>query len=108
MNSPSLKIASLIALIVWLAFIVAAVALAFGLYVVTQIQPLNTTPDPLGETMQESNGTGQGTEPGVTQPTETEIKNDTDLQNTFNELDTTNLDELDALLDQNDLDAANF
>lgn len=105
MKSLQINVSTLALLIVWVAIFTAALTLVFGIYLVTQFQPLTITPKP---TTQESNVTDRVTETGVTEPPATEIKNDTDLQNALNEIDATDIDELDALLEQNDLDTANF
>ena len=108
MKSLHLKIATVTALIVWLALVATAIILIFGLYVATQIQPILVAPETQQDSTQELNVTDQTTGSDVTETTETEIKNDADLQNAFNEIDATDLDEIDALLEQNDLDTTNF
>jgi hypothetical protein len=105
MKSLQINVSTLVLLIVWIAIFTSVLTLIFGLYFVTQFQPLKITPE---STTRESNVTDRVTEPGVTEPPETEIKNDTDLQNALNEINATDIDELDALLEQNDLDTANF
>lgn len=108
MNILPKKIAPFLTLIVWLILVMTVIVLIFGVYVATRIQALNTTLETQRNMVQEPDVTDQITAIGVTEPIETEIKNDADLQNIINELDTTDLDELDALLEQNDLDTANF
>lgn len=105
MKSLQINVSTLVLLIAWVVIFTAALTLVFGLYFVTQFQPLTITPE---STTRESNVTNRVTEPGVTEPPETEIKNDTDLQDALDEINETDIDELDALLEQNDLDTANF
>lgn len=105
MKSLQINVSTLVLLIVLVVIFTAVITLVFGLYFVTQFQPLTITPE---STTRELNVTDQITGLGVTEPSETEIKNDTDLQDALDEINATDIDELDTLLEQNDLDTANF
>jgi hypothetical protein len=105
MKPLKLNVSTLTLLIVWIASFTAALTLIFMLYAVAKSQPLVFTHQSSCSTAQKFEPTNQETNTSLTRPSEPEIKNDADMQNTLDELEKVDIDQIDNLLDQNDLDA---
>ena len=108
MNSSPQHPVKLILLVVGLTSLITAIALIFTSYMLAAMSSMMSSAEmPHIEEMIDLSEQ-QMTEPKSEPVGEPEMKDDSDLEEALSNLDTTDLDALDALLEENDLDAVGF